>query len=145
MIDLRPGPGSGVFEVLVSRRVTEPDLEHLKRQLELTVADVTDPRVLCCIAEFWGFDSQDLWDDLRHWLRHLRRPVRIAVLGERKWIDLVAGSRWESPSPVEMRGFEMEHEAQARRWLGSISTEIPPEESSAAGRSGEHAGEMGAA
>jgi hypothetical protein len=137
MIDLRPGPDSGVFEVLVSKRVTEPDLERFKRQLERTVADGTDPRVLCCLAEFWGFDSQDLWEDLRHWLRHLRRPVRIALLAERKWIDLVAGSRWESPSPVEMRGFDMEHEAQARRWLGSI----PTDESSAARRSGERAGE----
>lgn len=125
MIRLERGPE--IFELLVSRRVTEPELEDMKRQFETVISDGTDPRVLCCLTEFWGFDSQALWEDLRHWLRYLDRPARVALLAEPKWIGLFDEESLE-PLTVEMRGFAPEQEAEARRWLrGSASGPPGPE------------------
>jgi len=127
MIDLRRG--RGILELVVSRRVTESDIEVMKRQFERQPSDGAAALVLCSLNEFWGFDSQALWDDFRHWLRYLNRPARVALLAEPKWIDLCERSPFEPSSGLELCGFEPEREADARRWLRLepvTSPEDPP-------------------
>lgn len=124
MIQLAGGPE--IYEVVVSNRVTEGDVEDLIRTFEPVIGEGREPRVLCTVSEFWGFDSEAILEELRYWLKCLRHPARVALLAEDVWLDRLSTSmfRAEPGTPtrtaghLEVRSFGRERDA--RRWLDRV-------------------------
>ena len=116
MIDVKPMPHPGAYEVHISGRVTEDDYEKvLIPALDRAIEEYERIRVLAILMDA-EFSVGAMLDDADVGLRHWTGFDRCAVVVEPGWLSrLVRGFGPLMPCPVGV--FRPGEEDDARRWL----------------------------
>src|SRR3974390_3143755 len=74
-----------VLEVQVSGKLTHEDYKHFVPEFERLVKAQGKNRVLFEMAEFHGWKSGALWDDIKFDLKHFSDIERLAMVGDKRW------------------------------------------------------------
>ncbi len=116
MIEYREFPETAVVELRVDGRVTRDAFEQISTQLEAFIIRHGKVRILEVIDHFGGIDASVLWDDIKFSLRHLNDFSRVAIVTDKRWIEIwtKATSRLVK---CEVGLFHQDEIDDARAWL----------------------------
>ena len=116
MIEYREIPETAVVEMRVDGRVTRDAFEQISTQLEAFIIRHGQVRILEVIDHFGGIDASVLWDDIKFSLRHLNDFSRVAIVTDKRWIEL-----WTKATrrfvKCEVALFHQDQIDAARAWL----------------------------
>jgi hypothetical protein len=87
MYRILDGSENGILGIKVESKLTAEEYELLNSYLEQLMQDVGPINFLCDMADFEGLDSQALWEEMTGHLQSLDDFPRIAVLGDRRWLE----------------------------------------------------------
>jgi hypothetical protein len=78
---------NGIVGIRVESKLTSEEYELLNAYLEQLMQEVGPIHFLCDMADCEGMNSQALWEEMTCHLRSLREYNRIAVVGDRQWLE----------------------------------------------------------
>ncbi|WP_308365287.1 MULTISPECIES: STAS/SEC14 domain-containing protein [unclassified Microbulbifer] len=115
-VGLERSNGGVLLSLHVRGKLTHEDYEAIVPMLESAIAGEENPKidVFMNAVEMEGWEPRAAWDDLKLGLKHGRHFNRVAVVGSKRWLELMtrAGSLMIGG---EARYFENEESAMA--WL----------------------------
>lgn len=124
MIEYREHP-EGYVELTIDGKIDRQGFEDLVAKLGPSLdARSGKTGVLKHIVSFGGIEPEVLWDDLKFGFRHLKQVGPVAVVSDKKWIEVwtkLAAPFWSS----EVRFFEPGQLARARQWLAGAMERSP--------------------
>lgn len=122
MIDYLEHEGARYVELTIDGKVDRQSFEKVVQQLEPVLQETDQLGILKHIISFGGMEPSLLWDDLKFAFRNVRHVGPVAVVSDKKWIEIwtkLAAPFWKS----EVRFFETAELEEARAWLSSKVTE----------------------
>jgi len=126
MLDYKQHPERGYVELKLDGSVSKKDLEAVVSKLGPLMDQCGKVGILKHIVSFGGITPAALWDDLKFAFRHLKHVGPVAVVSDKKWIEI-----WTKlAAPIlrsDVRFFEEEDIAEARTWLTGEMTSIGEE------------------
>lgn len=87
MYRILDGSENGIVGIRVESKLTPEEYDLLNSYLEQLMQDVGPINFLCDMADFEGLNSQALWEEMTCHLRNLQGYQRIAVVGNRRWLE----------------------------------------------------------
>jgi len=104
------------FTLKAIGKLTHEDYETITPMLDSAVAEVKQPEIKALIdaTELEGWELRAAWDDFKLGLKHGRQFKKIAIVGNKNWLEMSAkiGS-WFVSGDVEY----FDNEAAAITWL----------------------------
>lgn len=108
--------GEFLLSLHVRGKLTHDDYEAVVPMLESAIAGEENPKINVFVnaVEMEGWEPRAAWDDLKLGLKHGRHFNHVAVVGSKRWLEMMtrAGSLMIGG---EARYFESEESARA--WL----------------------------
>jgi len=77
--------GGKELDVRVSGKLTHADYQRFVPEFERLVTEHGKIRVLFELADFRGWQTGALWDDIKFDLKHFADIERLAIVGDKKW------------------------------------------------------------
>lgn len=116
MYRILDGSDNGIVGIKVESKLNAEEYELLNLYLEQLRLETGPINVLCDMADFSGVNSQDLWEELIRHLRNIQDCQRIAVVGDRRWLD--GGSNVSEPwLKTRLKYFSPDRIAEAWHWV----------------------------
>jgi stage II sporulation SpoAA-like protein len=115
-IKLNDYEGGKLLEVEVSGKLHREDYPHFIPEFERHVQDHGKVRVLFDMRDFHGWDMGALWEDTKFNLTHFKDIERLAMVGDQKWEEWMAGF-CRAFTTAKIRYFDENHKSDARDWL----------------------------
>ncbi|MCK5931016.1 MAG: STAS/SEC14 domain-containing protein [Fulvimarina manganoxydans] len=115
MIDYRK-TDDGVMELRVSGKITSEEMESISARIRMDMPEHGKVRMLEFVEDFDGIELSALWYDLHRNLPLTDRFERVAVISDRRWIDMFSGVADRLVS-CDVRHFEPGAIGEARSWL----------------------------
>lgn len=78
---------NGNVGIKIEGKLTQDDYELLIHYIDRLRKEVGPLRLLCDMTECEGLDSQALWEDLTSRLHQFHKIIRVAVVGDRQWME----------------------------------------------------------
>lgn len=101
----------------VNGRVTKDDIRKLALPVEAVVKSQGNANALMVVNNFQGFTLSSFFEDLRFGLKHMKDFDKIAVVGDKKWLETLV--KIESYFPkVNIKYFDTSEAREAWGWLG---------------------------
>lgn len=97
-------------------KLTHEDYKVITPLIDSALAGVKTPRVKVHFdaTEFEGWEARAAWDDFKIGLKHGSEFEKIAMLGNKKWLELAAkAGSWFIAGEIQY----FDHEADAIAWL----------------------------
>jgi len=104
------------LEVHVSEKLTDEDYQRFVPQFERLIGRHGKIRVLFEMSQFHGWEAKALWDDIKFDVKHFKDIERLAMVGEKKWQQWMAGF-CKPFTTASIRYFDHEQTDAARAWL----------------------------
>ncbi len=81
-----------IFSMTVSGKLKHSDYEIMVPMLESALDGISEPKIkaLTDLREFEGWELKAAWDDFKFGLKHGREFSKIAVVGNKKWEELMS-------------------------------------------------------
>ncbi|MEX0928413.1 MAG: STAS/SEC14 domain-containing protein [Balneolales bacterium] len=115
MFRVKKGAGN-VIELYVSERIQTEDYAIFVPLLEEKVREFGTVNLYCEIKRIEGVEPQAIGKDLKLGVRHFNSFEKVAVLGQKKWIEWM--SHLAKPfTSGEVKIFEPEEKEVARSWI----------------------------
>jgi len=111
--ELRDGK---ILEIAVSGKLTDQDYQGFIPQFDRLAKQHGKIRVLFEMIEFHGWDAKAAWDDFKLGVKHHNDMERMAMVGEKKWHQWMAGF-CKPFVTAEVRYFDKAEVAKARAWI----------------------------
>jgi hypothetical protein len=108
--------GNRILVVRASGRLTKEDYGHLVPEVERLIKEQGKIRLLFQMHDFHGWEPGALWEDVKFDIRHFADIERLAIIGEKRWEELMA-SFCKPFTTAEIRYFDHSESAEARRWI----------------------------
>lgn len=115
-IELREENGGRILDVTLIGTLVKEDYGTLLATFQRDVALHGKLRVLLDMTRFHGWDAGGLWEEVKFDLKHLNEMDRLAVIGEKRWQQAIAGFA-KAMMPAATRYFDVSETAQARAWI----------------------------
>jgi hypothetical protein len=115
MIAIKPNDQSDVIEVQVADKVTAQDLKLFEEYFNHK-KEVHDKVNLLMVVNEIGYTPQGLFEDIKFDTRHWNDFNKIAVVSDKKWLELSTKVANALPS-VEVEHFNLDEKDQAKSWL----------------------------
>ena len=116
-IQLYEENGGKILVVHVGGKLVAADYERFVPEFERLVQLHGKLRVLFDMTGLHGWTGGALWEDTKFAMHHFRDIDRLAVVGEKKWQEVMA--MFCKPfTQATVRYFDHPHAAEARMWLG---------------------------
>ena len=78
-------------------------------------------RLLVLTEDFEGWDDRGDWGDVSFQMRYDEQIEKIAVVGDRRWQEMIEVFVGKGIRPVDIRYFAPSQEALARTWIGQTT------------------------
>ena len=78
---------NGNVGIKIQGKLTQNDYELLIPYIDRLRQEMGAFRLLCDMTECEGLDSQALWEDLTTQLQQFHEITRVAVVGDRQWME----------------------------------------------------------
>jgi hypothetical protein len=124
MIQIHSHAPEGYVELHLDGKVDREGFERVAKEL----GELMDARaaagegrlgILKDIVSFGGIPPSVLWDDIQFGFRHLKHVGPVAVVSDKKWIEVwtkIAAPFWGS----EVKYFDRDDLDEARAWLVGV-------------------------
>jgi hypothetical protein len=107
---------NGVVGIRVESKLTTEEYELLNAYLEQLMQEVGPSNFLCEMADVEGLNCQTLWEEITGHLRSLQSCQRIAVVGNRQWLE--GGTNLFAPwDKIELKKFTPDQTDEAWNWV----------------------------
>ena len=118
MIEILPESSGKLLGVRATDRLTDKDyLEVLIPGLEAVIKKYGKIRLLCFMDEgFDGFTPAAFWDDAKFFLPHKDDFEKMAIVGGRKWIDVMV-KLFAHLMKGEVKTYSSEQLQEAWEWI----------------------------
>lgn len=116
MIQFEEHPELGYVELTLEGKVDRESFEELVSKLGPLMDERGKVGILERIVSFGGIAPSVLWDDIKFGFRHLKHVGPVAVVSDKKWIEVwtkLASPFWRT----EVRFFGANELDEARAWL----------------------------
>lgn len=117
-VELTENNGGRVLEVAVSGTLSHRDYALFVPAFERLVAQHGKIRVLFEMTNFHGWDAAALWDDIKFDLKHFSDIERLALVGDRRWEQWMAGF-CRPFTTATIQYFDASRIGDARTWLNA--------------------------
>lgn len=107
--------GLGVFTV--SGKLTLDDLQQAQNQAELVIKKLGEIKLLIILDGFSGWEKSEGWEDLSFGERNDQFIKKAAIVGDRKWEDLLYAFTLKGLRPFPIEFFNEGDVASAQKWL----------------------------
>jgi hypothetical protein len=115
-IQINEDNGGKILAVHVTGKLTKADYERFVPEFERLVRQNGKVRVLFEMSDFHGWDGSALRDEINFDLDHLFDIERLAMVGDKKWEQIM--SVFCKPfTTATIRYFDHMEAAKARKWL----------------------------
>ena len=105
----------GVF--IISGKLTSNDLGLAQNQAETVIHKLGEIRFLIILDNFAGWEKGENWDDFSFGERNDPFIKKIAIVGDRKWEDLVYAFTLRGLRPFPIEYFNEGDISTAQQWL----------------------------
>lgn len=78
---------NGNVGIKIEGKLTQNDYELLIPYIDRLRQEMGEFRLLCDMTECEGLDSLALWEDLSSQLKQFHEIIRVAVVGDRQWME----------------------------------------------------------
>jgi hypothetical protein len=102
--------------VRVTGRLVKADYDRFVPQVERLIRERGKIRLLFEMHDFHGWSAGAAWEDLRFGLRHCRDIERMAIVGQKRWQETMAGF-CRPFTKADIRYFDVAQAQEAREWL----------------------------
>ncbi|MGK7396066.1 MAG: STAS/SEC14 domain-containing protein [Candidatus Cyclobacteriaceae bacterium M3_2C_046] len=116
MIKINEHRGENIVETLVSEKLVKNDYDQLIPLLEDKINRFGKLRWLWQMENFDGWSGKAFWADSKFDLNHADDFEKVAVVGEKKWHDLMAQAMKPFTS-ADVRYFDNKDLSEAKSWL----------------------------
>ena len=123
MLNYTEHPEQGYVELRLEGKIERADFEEVAEKLGKLMDERGKVGLIKHIVSFTGIEPSVLWDDLKFAFRHLKHVGPVAVVSDKKWIEVwtkLAAPLWWS----EARFFEEDDLDDAREWLAEKMAEL---------------------
>lgn len=112
----------GYVEVHVSGKLDKADYEGMVPEIEQLIREEGKLRLVFVLDDFHGWTAGAIWEDLKFEVRHFNDVDRLAIVGEKKWHERMAGvCRLFTTGDVKY--FEQHEMDEARQWVRNVAIE----------------------
>lgn len=115
MIKIKTTDETNMIEIEVDGKVSENDVKDFKDYVDQKKKDLGELNLLVEIKNL-GYTLDGLKEEIKFDIKHLDKFDKIAVLSEKKWIDLCTQLTKALPN-VEVKHFDSEEKEKALYWL----------------------------
>ena len=119
------GTSGNVIASRVSGKLRHSDLSRLQSSAIELIRRQGRIRILVLAEGFQGWEESGDWGDVSFQMQHDRDIERIALVGDRKWEDLVSAFVGKGIRTVDIRFFNPSEIDEAKTWIG-WSGDFPP-------------------
>jgi hypothetical protein len=118
MIEILPDSRGTILGIRATGKLTDKDYQEvLIPALEGIIRDHGRARFLCHMdKDFDGLEMGAMWDDAKLFLKHKSEFEKMAVVGGRKWIEVMV-KLFAHFMVVEVRTFPDEQLQEAWEWI----------------------------
>lgn len=109
----------------VSGTLSKTDYPDFVSEFERLVRLSGKQRVMFDMTGLQGWDLGAAWEDLKFDMRHFSDIERLAMVGDKKWQEVMAAF-FKPFTKATTRYFDHSEAAQARVWLEETPTKSPP-------------------
>jgi hypothetical protein len=102
----------------IEGRLSDAEVAAMHGQLDTAIAASDSVRLLVDLSGLEGVEPAAVWEDLRRTFGKLDAIERMALLGDERWQEWLAGTS-DALTPVEVQDFPAEQAAAAWDWLRS--------------------------
>lgn len=106
------------IEVRVSGKLVHEDYRRFVPEFERLAKQHGKLRVLFEMADFHGWDTAALWDDVKFDVKHFSDIERLAMVGDKRWEKAMAAF-CRPFTTAKIRYFDRTALHEARSWLGA--------------------------
>jgi len=103
----------------VSGTLTQAELGTLQKEVGEIIRKQGRTRLLVLVEGFSGWEQGATWGDFSFQFQHDTSVERMAIVGEKKWADLVLLFTSQGLRPFPIEYFDSTELARARTWLGT--------------------------
>ncbi|MDX1302984.1 STAS/SEC14 domain-containing protein [Photobacterium sp.] len=81
-----------LMELKAKGKLTHADYEKITPEMDQVLEGISEPTVNIFFdgAEFEGWELQAAWDELKLTLKHGKKFSKIAVYGNKRWLDMMS-------------------------------------------------------
>jgi hypothetical protein len=108
---------AGMVTIKVSGNLRQAELVAVQQKIAKLIQNKGKVKALVLVEKFQGWAKGDNWGDVSFQMEHDNSIERMALVGERKWEDLVLAFTGAGVRPFPIEYFD--DMAQARAWLNS--------------------------
>jgi hypothetical protein len=105
-----------IIYTTVIGKVTEEDFKELRNTLDKLMSEYPKIRWLYEMVEFDGWEIKTFFKDTSYSLKHTNDFEKIAMVGEKKWQEVMTALMKPFTS-AEIKYFEIEEKKQAEKWI----------------------------
>ena len=116
MYRILDGSENGIVGIKVESKLTAEEYELLNSYLEQLMREMGPINFLCDMADFPGMNSQALWEELIRHLPNVRDYQKIAVVGNRRWLEC-GTSVFEPWLKTQLKHFTSDQIDEAWHWV----------------------------
>jgi hypothetical protein len=109
----------GLITARVSGMVKKTEVENAQKAVIRIIRSGLKARILLIAEGFQGWDNKGDWGDVSFQMKYDDEIEKIAVVGEKKWEDLVSVFLGKGLRPMEIKLFQPSQLGIARAWIGS--------------------------
>jgi hypothetical protein len=115
----------GYVEVHASGKLDRSDYDTLVPEIEQLIREEGKLRVVFVMEDFHGWTPGGLWEDVKFDVRHFNDVDRLALVGDRKWHERMAGL-CRLFTTAEVKYFDRTQIEDARQWARRAAMEHTP-------------------
>ena len=105
-----------VLNVRATGKLEKADYERFVPEVERLIGKHGKIRVLFDMHDFHGWTLGAMWEDIKFDLKHFADIERLAMVGDKKWEELMA--KFCAPfTKAKIRYFDTSEADQARAWI----------------------------
>jgi hypothetical protein len=116
MIEQLPAPSEKVLAFKLSGKLHDEDYKRFVPLIDAAAAKEGKVRLLAQFEDFHGWDLHALWDDIKFATTHCTTIERIAMVGDKKWMEWMA-KVCKPFTMAKIRYFDAAEAEAARAWL----------------------------
>lgn len=107
----------GLLMLIVSEKLSQPELAEMQRETEKVLQKHAKVRILVVAENFQGWEKGGDWGDLSFQERNDSKIECMALVGDRRWKELVLAFVGQGLREFPIEYFEHGELAKARAWL----------------------------
>ncbi len=109
----------GLITARVSGKVKKTEVETAQKVVIRIIGSGLKARILLIAEGFNGWEDKGNWGDVSFQMKYDEQIEKIAVVGQKKWEDLVSAFLGKGLRSVEIRFFPPFRLGIARAWVGA--------------------------